>query len=155
MAKGKHPGGRPPKYDKRYHPLLIFSLRQNDLTVEQCADRMGIHKDTVYDWRDKYKEFSDSFQKGKDYQIAKTRNSLFNRANGMTVIKTKVVKDAEGVVITETTEKAELPPDTGAAAFILKNLDPANYRDKHVVETDDSSHYEKAVENLKRALGED
>jgi hypothetical protein len=70
----KHPGGRPTKYT----PQVIIEL--NDYlqeaipenmsipTVEGIALKLGINKDTLYEWAKKHKEFSDALAKLKMMQ---------------------------------------------------------------------------------------
>lgn len=77
----KHAGGRPTKYI----PDIVFPIideylescgRENTElpTVEGLAEKLGIVKDTIYQWSEKYPEFSDYLKKVADKQ----RNQLIN-----------------------------------------------------------------------------
>lgn len=65
----KHPGGRPPKYDRAYAEMLPDMFRDGQSVVEVCVE-LGIHKDTFYDWCAKHKEFSDAYTLGLLYSEA-------------------------------------------------------------------------------------
>lgn len=60
----KHPGGRPTKYKpeiiEEMNKYLAEAIPQNMKipTVEGIALKLGINKDTLYDWAKKHKEFS-------------------------------------------------------------------------------------------------
>lgn len=89
----KHAGGRPPKYDpiyckkiiqyfkvKPYHNVNITRVKDgkkiqtieevpNDLPLlEGFAASIGVHRDTVHGWTEKYSEFSDALKIAKDLQ---------------------------------------------------------------------------------------
>lgn len=66
---GKHPGGRPEKYDPELAELLPSMFKEGQSVVEVCVE-LGIHKDTFYDWCAKHKEFSDAYALGLQYSEA-------------------------------------------------------------------------------------
>ena len=66
---GKHPGGRPTKYDPQYAELLPEMFKDGQSVVEVCVE-LGIHKDTFYDWCAQHKEFSDAYVLGLMYSEA-------------------------------------------------------------------------------------
>ena len=61
--KKKHPGGRPTKYKPEYCQQLI-DFMSDGFSLEAFAGKVSVTKDTVYQWRDKYPEFSDSIKVG-------------------------------------------------------------------------------------------
>lgn len=140
MAKGKYQEWLTPE-----GLLRIEGWARDGLTDEQIAKNMGISKQTLYDWKKKYPDFSDSLKKAKEVVDREIENALFERAKGgiHEVKKTFKVKqtyyDAQG----RKCEKEELrtgidevyiPGDTTAQIFWLKNRRPDKWRDKQDVQ---------------------
>ena len=48
----------------------------------QIAEKMGISKQTFYDWLKKYPEFTDAIKKGKEIADKEIVNALYKRALG-------------------------------------------------------------------------
>ena len=108
--------GRPSLYDLRFHPKLGFWLAQAGLTDEEIAQEIGIHVNTLYEWRKAHPEFSESLKGGKATPDDEVEAALLRRAKGF--------KYVEG-----SKEKVALP-DTTACIFWLKNRRPGDWRDK-------------------------
>lgn len=76
----KHPGGRPTKYSpeviQEINSYLAEAIPENMQipTVEGIALKLGISKDTLYEWAKEHKEFSDALAKLKMTQ----KQSLIN-----------------------------------------------------------------------------
>jgi hypothetical protein len=80
----KHPGGRPSLYKPEYCKQLIeyFSAtavshddRGNVIagtfpTLARFSANIGVHRETLIEWCDKYPEFSDAYKKAKALQEA-------------------------------------------------------------------------------------
>ena len=73
--------GRPSKYDPDKMLPLMAELAKEGVFIEQAAHRLGIHKDTLYQWADpespvyQGQEFADAIkaiEKGRDERL--TRN---------------------------------------------------------------------------------
>lgn len=65
MAKA----GRKGKYEKwltNEGLLRIQGWARDGLTDEQIAENMGINKATLYDWKNRFPEFSDTLKESKD-----------------------------------------------------------------------------------------
>ena len=58
--------GRPPKYDKEICKQVI-SLGKQGYSLTQIALELDIARSTLYEWRDKYPEFSDAIKKGREF----------------------------------------------------------------------------------------
>lgn len=134
MAKGK--------YEKWLEPdglTLLGAWARDGLTDEQIAKKMGVSRSTLNEWKKKHPDISDTLKKGKEVVDVEVENSLLKRALGCTV--TEVTRE-RGVnpetgkvelVITKAVTK-EIPPDTTAQIFWLKNRRPDLWRDKQNVE---------------------
>jgi len=149
--------GAPPDFKEEYSKQA-YKLCLLGATDAQLADFFEVAIPTLAGWKSKHSEFSDSIKKGKDFADAAVAQSLYNRAKGMSVTKDKAIKltekapvpDAEGnpTRFTRQTDRVEvvslteeIPPDTSAGIFWLKNRQPQEWRDKQ--EVDHTSKGEK------------
>lgn len=126
----RHPGGRPPKYDARFHPVLVGALARLDKTMPEIAAELGIRRETIWAWAKQYPEFSNALNEGRDFTDARVEDSLNRRANGYEYEETEIVRDTDGETKVKKTKKV-MPPDPTSCIFWLKNRRPKNWRDKH------------------------
>jgi hypothetical protein len=136
--------GRPTKYQNEF-PDQAYKLCLLGATDAMLADFFEVCVDTINEWKKVYPEFSASIKRGKYSADSNIANSLYNRAMGMTITIQQAVKittrkqgankqitQTEGVEIVSL--KQEIPPDTTAGIFWLKNRQPKEWRDKQEVE---------------------
>lgn len=64
----KHPGGRPTKYLPEFCEQLIECMSRG-LSFEAFAGKIGVHKDTLYEWFKKHPEFSDAKKIGESLSL--------------------------------------------------------------------------------------
>ena len=154
MAAGKYQ-----EWLKPENLILIEGWARDGLTDEQIAKNIGISKQTCYDWKKKYPDFSDSLKKGKDVVDRLVENALLKKATGEVrtlrkPIKVKEVLYEEGKRISEkehieyAEEEIYIPPDTTAQIFWLKNRKPEEWRDKRVIDDDGSNRTEQLIQNM-------
>lgn len=105
--------------------LRLQAWARNGLTDEQIADNMDISVSTLYDWKNKYSDISEALKRGKEVVDVLVENALFKRALGYEY--EEVTK--EGGVTTKVVTK-QMPPDTTAQIFWLKNRRPDLWRDR-------------------------
>lgn len=120
MAKGK--------YEYWLTPEGLIKLEgwaRDGLTDEQIAQNIGIVESTLYEWKNKYSEISESLKKGKEVVDYEVENALLKRALGYTVKEEKLTKDGKVVEL-----EREVPGDVTAQIFWLKNRKPDAWRDK-------------------------
>lgn len=124
MAKGK--------YESWLLPDALTRLEgwaRDGLTDEQIAANMGISPSTLYDWKKKFPQVSESLKKGKEVVDIEVENALLKRALGYVYTERRVEEsEKEGVKVVETVKHAL--PDTTAQIFWLKNRRPDKWRDK-------------------------
>lgn len=99
-----NPGaGAPTKFRKEHHALFLAhcSLGGN---VSTFAHSIGIHRDTVYEWKKSNREFSDTFKRGKQATFKWWYTLLQTSGMG------KKIKGAA------------YGPNLGSIAFAMKNL---------------------------------
>lgn len=128
-AKDKPKGrGRPPKFDpamcEKARKLLKLGALNKDI-----ADFFGIDVRTFDRWQARYPEFKSAVEQGKMVPDDRVELSLLQRALGYSHPAEKIFMHEGKIVRAEYTE--HYPPDTGAAAFWLKNRRPDAWRDRH------------------------
>ena len=105
--------------------LIVEGWARDGLTDEQIAGKIGICRDTLYEWKKRYPDIADAIKRGKapvDYQV---ENALLRRAVGYYYNESRM--DENGATVT--TRKHQ-PPDTAAAIFWLKNRRRDRWREK-------------------------
>ena len=94
------------KYERWLEPdglTLLEGWARDGLTDEQIAHNCGITATTLYDWKNRFTEISETLKRGKDVVDYQVENALLNKA---------------------------LCGDTTAQIFWLKNRRPDKWRDK-------------------------
>ena len=128
MAKGK--------YEYWLTPdglLRLEAYARDGLTDDDISRQIGINRATLYDWKKKYPNISDSLKRGKEVVDIAVENALFKRAIGYSYEEIKDEQsDKDGNKRTIT--KKFIPPDVTAQIFWLKNRKPKEWRDKQEVE---------------------
>ncbi|MDU6348414.1 MAG: transposase [Clostridium sp.] len=148
MAKGK--------YQKWLTPdgkLLLEAWARDGLTDEQIAHNCGINTATLYDWKKKYPEISESLKRGKEVVDIEVENALLKRAKGYEYLEEKVEieEDHRGKIKSRKVVQVmkQVAPDVGAAAFWLKNRRPDVWRDRPADSDDNAGQLENLLKGLK------
>ncbi len=79
MAKGKYEYWLTPE-----GLLRLESYARDGLTDEQIATKLGIHRDTLNEWKKRYPVISDTLKRGKEVIDVQVENALLKRALGYT-----------------------------------------------------------------------
>lgn len=115
MAKGKY------EYWLTEDGLLLLAAWARDgLTDEMIAEKIGIRRETLYDWKNKFPNISNALKKGKEIVDTQVENALLEKALG---------------------------GDLGAQIFWLKNRKKDKWKDKPV-DSSDTEALKKAIEIL-------
>ena len=125
--------GRPSKFRPEYCKQ-VEKLCRLGATNTEIADFFEVSTSTIDRWMNDHPEFRDALKRGKILADVGVADALYRRAIGCTVTKQHAVrsKDADGNERIETVKlKIEVPPDTTACIFWLKNRRPAQWRDSY------------------------
>lgn len=113
----------------------ITNWAAKGLTHTEIAESMGISRETLYQWLEKFSDISDAIKKGRALSVQAIENKFFQTAFGgveevTEVVETTTVLDHYGneheITTTKTTTR-KLPPNVTAQIFYLKNK--AGYSD--------------------------
>lgn len=128
--------GRPTKYNSEWHPELAFLLARDGLTDAQIADRLGIAKSTLEDWKKRHPGFKEHIKTGKKEPDDLVEHCLFQRATGYQYPEDRIMQYEGKPVIVPTIK--HVPPDVTAMIFWLKNRRPKQWRDKHDIDVNEN-----------------
>lgn len=137
MAKSKYFTHVEPKL------TLVEGWARDGLTDEQIAKNLGISKDSFYKYKKQYSDFSDSLKKGKEIIDYEVENALLKRALGYEYDEVTYEHGEETKRVTK-----QVAPDTTAQIFWLKNRKPDKWRDKQVVESNNTIEVKNPYEGL-------
>lgn len=126
---GKHPGGRPTKYDVKLCELA-HRLAANGATDIEIADELQVHPATYYRWKAEHQEFREATALGKDAADDRVEASLYHRATGYSHEAVKIFMPAGSDQPVVVPYREHYPPDTAAASLWLRNRRSDKWRDK-------------------------
>lgn len=147
MAKGKYHEWLGPE-----GLLKIEGWARDGLIDEQIAYNIGITRETLSQWKNKYSDISDALKKGKEVVDRQVENALLKRALGYKYEEIKTEETEEGKKVTVTIK--EVVPDTTAQIFWLKNRKPDQWRDKQQIEHSGEIRSEKLSDIISQLGGE-
>lgn len=162
MAKGKY------EYWLTDEGLLqIGGWAKSGLTDEQIAHNMGIRRKTLYEWKKKYSDISNALKVNKEVADIQVENALFKKALGFKAVdiiyeRVKNLDTGEYELVPAKKTERDVPPDTTAQIFWLKNRKPDVWSDrkdlnlKGEVDTTSSlsdDELNKKIANLEKKLG--
>ena len=137
MAKGKYE-----QWLTSEGLLKLEGWAREGLTDEQIAEKIGIHRDTLNEWKKKYPDISDTLKKGKEVVDLQVENALLKRALGYEY--EEISKKYESGTLTEKKVTInQVIPDTTAQIFWLKNRRPDKWKDKQDVQVSGELKAEK------------
>lgn len=154
MAKGKYQEWLTPE-----GLIKIEGWARDGLTDEQISQNMGIGKTTLYRWESEHREIWESLKKGKEVTDYAVESALLKRALGYkTVEVTKAISEETGELEVFKEVEKEVPPDTTAQIFWLKNRKPDTWRDKQDIDVSGGINMpnlkELSTEELRRLANE-
>lgn len=123
---------RPTKYRQEYNQQA-YELCLLGYTDKELAEYFGVNPDTIYEWKNKFSEFSESIKKGKAPADANVSAAIYKRACGYSYEEV-TQEDVNGTMKVTKIVTKEVTPDATSAIFWLKNRQPEKWRDKKEIE---------------------
>lgn len=123
--------GRPTLFKAEFIRIAESMCRLGATDME-VADALSVNIATLYRWKAAKPAFCDAFKVGKEEADNRVERSLYARAIGYEHNETDI--RVVGNEIVKTPIRKIYPPDTGAAAFWLKNRRPEQWREMRAVE---------------------
>ena len=129
--------GRKGKYHDWISPAGLSKVRKwsrDGLIDREIAERIGIAEGTLYDWMNRFPEFSEAIKEEKAAINAEAEDLLIKTLRGYEYeeVKTIIEKDEEGNQKTKVERsKRFMPPNVTSLIFFLKNRMPDEWRDRH------------------------
>jgi len=131
---------------------------EEGIVNHEIAARLGIAESTLYEWKQKYPEFAEAFEKGHQYRHQSVINALYKRCIGYTyeeITKEPVEIPSDDpdkppkkrMVVTKKVRK-QMAPDTNAIEFYLTNKLPDQFKRKTEVQSNVTAdvHVKKDVD---------
>lgn len=108
---------------------LLAGWARDGLTDEQLAEKIGVSRSTLSEWKNRFPDISDALKKGKEIVDIQVENALLKRALGYEYQEQRIeTSKKDGVKVIQTVK--HVPPDTTAQIFWLKNRRPDKWRDR-------------------------
>jgi len=123
------------KYNENF-PLMAEGYAREGMTDAQIAKQLNISITTLKCYQKKYPEFAEALQSGKLPVDTDVENSLLKKACGYTRREEYIENSTEnrnGNTVEREKHRIvikDVPPDTAAAIFWLRNRRPDKWNDK-------------------------
>lgn len=123
------PAGRPIEYNSKLHPKLVEQCYSNKMTNSEAAEYMEIALSTLHEWKNKYKEFSDAIERGKNKVDDEVENALLKKALGYEENAIKLFHNQGEVIEHPYVERFQ--PDFQSIRMWLHNRRRDKWSEKH------------------------
>lgn len=130
----KSNAGRKPKYEPELSPKLAESYAMDGFNDKEIAQKLGIHTATLYDWINKYPEFSEALKRGKEPVNADIKAAMLKTAFGFYVTEEETVttydpQTREMTSVRKAAKKRYISPNPTMQIFLAKNRMPELFKD--------------------------
>ncbi len=109
---------------------IIAGWARRGLTDADISHNIGISVRTLIDWKRKYPAINACLKNSKDLADTIVENALFRKATGYKTKEVSYKADSDGNLVPVSAVEKEVPPDTTAQIFWLKNRRPDLWRDR-------------------------
>lgn len=114
--------GAPSKYNPSYMPRVAESMKVLGATDVEIAEALGISIDSLWRWKNKYKEFSESLKKSSHAYKADAVLSLHKRIVGYEYEEEEKRYNKKGELIGWKITKKHVIPDVAAIMSYMTNV---------------------------------
>lgn len=132
IQRQRNLSGRPSSYETGY-ATQAGKLARLGATDMEIADFFEVSLRTIHNWKNEHQEFLHSLKAGKEEADARVERSLYQRACGYEYDAVKIFCSKNGAVTT-VPYREQVPPDTTACIFWLKNRQKDQWRDRQEIE---------------------
>lgn len=142
--------GKPSKAERlleKDNMILIAGWLRDGLTIEQICDNLGVSHNTWYKAIDMSEEFEQLSLRTKEIVDREIEAAMYKRAMGYEYDEVTEEYEA-GFLVKKKVVHKQVPPDTGAQVFWLKNRKAAQWKDRREVDNT------LALEKLDEVLGQ-
>lgn len=101
--------------------LLIEGWARDGLSMAEIAHNIGVSKQTLYNWSNRSAELAEALKEKREVADRVIENALFKRAVGYRYNEITRMRDEAGNITQEKEIEREMPPDTAALIFWLRN----------------------------------
>lgn len=109
---------------------IIAGWARRGLTDADISHNIGISVRTLIDWKRKYPAINACLKNSKDLADTIVENALFRKATGYKTKEVSYKADSDGNLVPVSAVEKDVPPDTTAQIFWLKNRRPDLWRDR-------------------------
>ena len=109
---------------------LITGWARRGLTEEKIADKMGVSVSTLSNYKNKFPKLLEAIKNGKEVPDIKVESAMFKRACGYRTREVTYKADNNGELVPVSAIEKDVPPDTTAQIYWLKNRRPDLWRDR-------------------------
>ncbi|OTW86383.1 hypothetical protein BK702_15265 [Bacillus thuringiensis serovar cameroun] len=131
--------------------LKIEGWARDGLVDEQIAKNIGVSRATLSNWKNKHPLIARALVRGKEVVDREVENALLKRALGYTYEEVTVLRQEVEEGVFESVEakrvKRQVPPDTTALIFWLKNRKPDTWRDRREID-----HSGEMTQNIEQKI---
>ena len=130
-------------YNPHTFPQIVEYMMRCEKTVKETCKILGISEASFYNYLNSYREFRESYVRGKEYPILarfKREKELDMLCEGYKVqnVRTKVTNTPDGVKITEKIiDDKTYPPNLDAIKWVQKNRDSERWKERQNEISDD------------------
>jgi hypothetical protein len=103
-------------------------ISKGGCTEVELAKKLNISIQTLNEWKETYPELMRLIEENSEYYDDKVEQALIKRALGYEYEETEIVASKDGKTSRVKKIKKEVPPDTSAIIFWLKNRKPKKWR---------------------------
>lgn len=114
--------------------IKIEGWARDGLIDKQIAQNAGVSERTFTEWKKRFPSLSAVLKRGKEIIDRQVENALLKRAMGYTTVEVVNKFDDEGNPHAIKQTIKEVPADTTAQIFWLKNRKPKEWRDQKNIE---------------------
>ena len=145
----KPKAGRKTEYKDKYADIAFEFCKDGYFSTRALAKKFKVSPKTIASWKEKYTEFAEAIEKGKDVAVDDIEETYFKLAKGG--IKTKKTKyesedgEEEDMKLTEK-NITTLAPNAGVCNRILAAHRPLVYGDKSNVKLDVTEEVKKLLD---------